>query len=70
MNNNGNGRHIGNGQLDKALENNHRGGLHPAWERFIHFCERLQFGEVERLKIQDGIPMAAEVTTKKVRFAP
>ncbi len=44
-------------------------GLHPAWEQFIRFCEELRFGELENVKIQDGLPVLVEVTTKKVRFA-
>jgi hypothetical protein len=30
----------------------------------------LGHGEIERLKTQDGLPMTAEVTTKKVKFSP
>lgn len=44
--------------------------LHPAWSSFLRFCEGLQFGEIEKLKIQDGLPVLAELTTKKVKFAP
>ena len=43
--------------------------LRPAWKEFVRFCEELQHGEIERLKIQDGLPIIAEVTTKKVKFA-
>jgi hypothetical protein len=28
----------------------------------------LGHGEIEKLKIQDGLPMTAEVTTRKVKF--
>ncbi|MCC7155976.1 MAG: hypothetical protein IT161_15480 [Bryobacterales bacterium] len=42
--------------------------LHPAWKEFIRFCREMQYGEVERLSIQDGLPVLAEVTKKKVRF--
>lgn len=42
--------------------------LHPAWKEFVSFCENLHFGEIERLKIQDGLPFLAEVTKKKVKF--
>ncbi len=38
------------------------------WEAFVRFCEELGFGEVERLKIQDGRPVLAEVVKKKIRF--
>jgi hypothetical protein len=44
--------------------------LHPAWSCFLRFCEELRFGEIEKLRIQDGLPVTAEVTTKKVKFAP
>ena len=43
-------------------------GLHPAWQEFVRFCGELRFGEIEKLKIQDGLPVLAEVTKKKVKF--
>ena len=42
--------------------------LHPAWRAFLRFCADLKHGDIERLKIQDGLPVLAEVTTKKVKF--
>jgi len=42
--------------------------LPPAWREFIRFCRDLRHGEIERLSIQDGVPVLAEVTTKKVKF--
>ncbi len=50
----------GNGQLGSRV--------HPAWLAFVRFCQHLQHGEIECLKIQDGLPVLAEVTTKKVKF--
>lgn len=44
--------------------------LHPAWRAFIRYCAELQHGEIELLKIQDGLPMLAEAVKKKVKFAP
>lgn len=44
-------------------------GLHPNWRSFLRFCEELGHGEIERLKIQDGLPVLAEVTKKKIKFA-
>ncbi len=44
--------------------------LHPVWQSFVRFCRELQFGEIEKLKIQDGLPVLAEVTKKKVKFIP
>jgi hypothetical protein len=43
--------------------------LHPVWRAFIRYCTELQHGEIASLKIQDGLPVLAEVTTKKVKFA-
>jgi hypothetical protein len=43
---------------------------HPAWRAFVRYCAELQHGEIELLKIQDGLPVLAEVVRKKVKFAP
>jgi len=43
-------------------------GIHPAWTRLMNYCANLGHGEIEKLKIQDGLPMAAEVTTRKIKF--
>lgn len=45
-----------------------RTSLHPAWLSFVRYCEALRHGEIECLKIQDGLPVLAEVITKKVKF--
>jgi hypothetical protein len=47
----------------------HDDALHPAWRAFVRFCRELQHGEIERLRIQDGLPVLAEVVKKKVKFA-
>jgi hypothetical protein len=44
--------------------------LHPAWRAFIRYCAELQHGEIELLKIQDGLPMLAEQVKKKIKFTP
>jgi hypothetical protein len=42
--------------------------LPSAWREFIVFCRELRHGEIERLSIQDGLPVLAEVTKKKIKF--
>jgi len=42
--------------------------VHPAWLSLIRLCRELDHGEIERLRIQDGLPVVAEVTRKKVRL--
>jgi len=44
--------------------------LHPAWQRLMQYCANLGHGEIEKLKIQDGLPMVAEVTIRKIKFSP
>jgi len=41
---------------------------HPAWRAFMRYCADLQHGEIEILKIQDGLPVLAEVVRRKVKF--
>ena len=43
--------------------------IHPAWREFVRYCMGLKHGEIEKLKIQDGLPVLAEVIKKRVRFA-
>ncbi len=38
--------------------------LHPSWIAFMHFCRDLKHGEIERLSIQDGVPVLATMTRK------
>jgi hypothetical protein len=42
--------------------------VHATWQAFISFCAELQHGQIEILKIQNGLPVLAEITRKKVKF--
>ena len=42
--------------------------LSNQWREFIRFCRELKHGEIERLSIQDGMPVLAEVIKKKIKF--
>ena len=42
--------------------------MHPAWVAFVRFCRELKHGEIERLAVQDGLPVLAEMTKKKIKF--
>ena len=42
--------------------------VHPIWYSFVKYCEALEYGEIEKLKIQDGLPVAAERAVKKTKF--
>lgn len=53
---------------ESAPEERNDGTLHPAWREFIRFCRELKYGEIERLSVQNGLPILAEMTKKKVRF--
>lgn len=54
------------GQSDPPRKRTRR--VHPAWIAFVKYCEALQHGEIHVLKIQDGIPVLAEMTKKKTKF--
>jgi len=45
------------------------GSLHPAWVAFVRYCQQMGHGEIERLKIQDGIPVLVEVSRHKIKFS-
>jgi len=42
--------------------------IHPNWQAVIRFCKEMGYGEIECLKIHDGLPVSAEVVTKKIRW--
>jgi hypothetical protein len=42
--------------------------IHPAWLAFIRHCRGLEFGEISTLKIQNGIPVMAEESRRKIKF--
>jgi hypothetical protein len=42
--------------------------IHPAWHQFIALCNSIQYGEIEKLSIQDGLPLLAEEVRKKTKF--
>ena len=42
--------------------------VHPAWARLMQYCAELGHGEIEKLKIQDGVPIIADVVREKVKF--
>lgn len=60
---NGNNRESGNrAETAKLIY------VHPIWYSFIKYCQTLEYGEIDRLKIQDGLPVSAEKALKKTKF--
>ena len=58
-------------RIQAAAPRGNRGekaALHPAWVAFIRHCRQVGFGEISNLKIQDGVPVLAEETVRKVKF--
>ena len=43
----------------------HSLAAHPSWIAFAKFCQELEHGEMENLKIQDGLPVMAENRTQE-----
>ena len=42
--------------------------LHPSWIALIRHCRQLGYGTIEKLKIQDGLPVVAEESVKRTKF--
>jgi hypothetical protein len=38
------------------------------WLAFASFCAKLGHGRIEKLEIQNGVPVFAETVTEKVKF--
>ena len=43
--------------------------LSPGWVKFIEFCKGIGHGEIEKLKIANGMPVLAEKVIQKTKFA-
>lgn len=39
------------------------------WLAFLKFCNDLKFGTIEKLEIQNGVPVRAESVATKVKFS-
>jgi hypothetical protein len=63
-----NGQRLGNRDRPELPAAREALSIHPAWLAFIRFCAELRNGEIDRLAIQDGLPVLAETTKKKVKF--
>lgn len=43
--------------------------IHPMWFSFIKYCETLRYGEIQKLRIENGLPTGAEEVKKKIKFS-
>lgn len=43
-------------------------GVHPAWITLIRYCQAMGHGEIERIKIQDGIPVLIEKSVERIKL--
>jgi len=55
--------------VNAAPSEHSEASLHPSWKAFVQYCREMGHGEIERLKIQDGIPVLVEVSRKKIKFS-
>lgn len=56
--------------FNETLEKERLIPIHPLCFTFIQYCETLGYGEIEKLKIQDDLPMIAEEVRRKIKFSP
>jgi hypothetical protein len=52
--------------LDARVRETH--GIHPAWIALIRHCREMGFGELEHVKIQDGIPVMIEKSIQRIKL--
>lgn len=45
-----------------------RSGLHPAWLALIRHCMEMGYGEIERIRIQDGVPVLIEKSIERIKL--
>lgn len=43
-------------------------GMHPAWVKLIRHCQAMGHGEIERIKIQDGVPVLIEKSVERIKL--
>ena len=58
----------GNVKDERTCHNEEIVHLHPAWTKLIALCREIGFGELERIKIQNGLPVIADVAKRHVKF--
>ena len=58
----------GDGKNERARLDDELVRLHPAWAKLIALCREIGFGELERIKIQNGLPVIADVAKRHVKF--
>lgn len=44
------------------------GPIHPAWVALIRHCQAMGHGEIERIKIQDGVPVLIEKSVERIKL--
>ena len=54
--------------IENLKAKNRTVGVHPAWLALMRHCREVGFGEIERLKIQDGVPIMIETTIKRTKL--
>ena len=54
-------------RMQKPSEKSHV-GLHPAWITLIRHCQAMGHGEIERIRIQDGVPVLIEKSVERIKL--
>lgn len=54
--------------IEKLNAKNHSMRIHPAWIELIRHCQKMRYGEISRMKIQDGIPVLIEKSVEKIKL--
>mgnify|MGYP001146198934 CR=1 FL=1 len=55
-------------EKDSVEHKNPAYGIHPAWVALIRHCHAMGYGEIERIKIQNGIPVLIEKSVERIKL--
>ena len=53
---------------ERRVAGNDTALLHPAWLALIRHCMEMGYGEIERIKIQDGVPVLIEKSIERIKL--
>jgi hypothetical protein len=42
--------------------------INPTWLKFIRFCQSLDCGEIDKLKVLNGVPVLAQKIMQNTKF--
>lgn len=55
-------------KVQKKKQSYPTSSTHTAWIALIRYCQAMGHGEIERIKIQDGVPVLIEKSVERIKL--